>query len=272
MPSQQRQNLPVNVTSFGDSQESHGNDYLPYDKQWALIRFFFSWMACALTPIGIGMAQAYDFNNFVVQLGIACDVFFCLEINEGRTLYSLITKRKQESVNDSSLIIKFPEIRNVSETDMSLPVMWPLLRASLPLLLPLLAKDLGASGLWQAWLTVFRFVRLQDLMTTFHSLKYKFPNVASLRNYTIIRCLLTAVFTSIYASTLAAIWFYLSCRRDNLCSSEEDDSWVGHDAVLQENNLFSIYIRSMHFIIQTLFTVGYGMPCFFRVFLIAQCL
>ena len=31
-----------------------------------------------------------------------------------------------------------------------------------------------------------------------------------------------------------------------------------NDHVLHENNIFSDYIRSMYFILQTLFTIGYG--------------
>jgi hypothetical protein len=112
--------------------------------------------------------------------------------------------------------------------------------------------------------TLPRLLRLQDLVAIYHTLKFKFTDLAALHNDTINRCFMTAVFTSIYASSLAAIWFYLSCRRQHQCSSEEDnDSWVGRDEVLREQDVFSIYIRSMHFIIQTLFTVGYGKAIFF---------
>lgn len=242
------------TTPLGHDGQENAHTHL-FDKH-CLLRFLMTWIACAVTPICIGIVQAFKFNNFVVQVGIACDVFFLFDINKGRSFFRLV-RLFHKLTNRISGLPKIDYTKRFPKNREHLPLLMPVVGAMLPLLLPILAKILGASDLLQAWLTVFRLIRLRDLLISFHSLKNRFPNVVALRNNTINRCLLIAVFTSIYATTLASIWFYLSCRRLNECSSDED-SWVGSDSVLREKNIFSIYIRSMHFIIQTLFTVGYG--------------
>lgn len=281
-------------------RDPHQSEPIPHDKQWTLARFFFSWFACCLTPVCIGIVQAFEYANPFVLLSIVCDVYFCLDallasrlltrLTDGvRSKLKLLKPRGSKSVyqmkkkeKDSHSTSKSPSPFSLTGTaagsrgrggkhpsslltppgvqpQSAHALALPLLRAALPLLLPPLAQLCGASDLLQVWLTLPRLLRLQDLWRTFHSLKDKFTDLQALRNDTISRCLMTAVFTSIYASTLAAIWFYLSCRRQHECSSAEDhDSWVGRDEVLRQQDVFSVYIRSMHFIIQTLFTVGYG--------------
>jgi len=248
----------------------------------------------------IGIVQAFEYTNPLVQMSIACDVFFCME-----TLHaSNLLPRLVDAISIKMSILKTRDSKasyqmdrpsggknrvafapspfalsstaasssssSSSSKDSSLGApqasVWvSLLRAAAPLLLPALAQMGGGSDLVQAWLTLPRLLRLKDLVAIYHTLKFKFTDLAALRNDTINRCFMTAVFTSIYASSLAAIWFYLSCRHTQQCSSAEDDdgggggdSWVGRDEVLRQQDSFSIYIRSLHFVIQTLFTVGYG--------------
>lgn len=271
------------------------SDEVSRDKQWTLARFFFSWLACCLTPVCIGIVQAFEYSNPFVQLCIACDVFFCLDAllesrlllrlaavirtnlsilqpSGGKSVHQLKVERHSAVKSHPGAHISPFSPANVggnrikASSSLQTPLQaahslaLPLISAGLPLLVPPLAQLCGASDLLQAWLMLPRLLRLRDLVATYHTLKYKFTDLAALHNDTINRCFMTAVFTSIYASSLAAIWFYLSCRRQHQCSSEEDtDSWVGRDEVLRDQDVFSIYIRSMHFIVQTLFTVGYGM-------------
>lgn len=285
----------VGVMATRGSHQQRGNESIPHDKQWTLARFFFSWLACCLTPVCIGIVQAFEYTNPFVQLSIACDIFFCLDTllasrlvprlvaiirsklklsvlkpHGSRSVYQM--KRggphkpppspfslASATVSSRSGANKHSSLLAASQDHSAHTLVLRLLRAALPLLVPPLAQLCGASDLLQIWLTLPRLLRLQDLRLIFHTLKHKFTDLAALRNDTINRCCMTAVFTSIYASSLAAIWFYLSCRRQQECSSAEDhDSWVGRDEVLRQQDVFSIYIRSMHFIIQTLFTVGYG--------------
>lgn len=266
----------------------------PYDKQWTLARFFFSWLACCLTPVCIGIVQAYDVSNPMVVLSIVCDIFFCFEtiyvsghltrvsiilnrygtilnkfFHSGDGLKSTIGGKASVSrVKDPVFFSSSPYASRTKTRDVTVVsglilqrqgLLAPMLRSLLPLLLPVIAQLCGASDLLQAWLMLPRLLRLRDLVAIYHTLKNKFKDLAALHNDTINRCFMTAVFTSIYASSLSACWFYLSCRRQQQCSAEDDsNTWVGRDVVLREQNMFSVYIRSLHFIIQTLFTVGYG--------------
>lgn len=259
----------------------------PHDKKWTLARLFFSWLACCLTPVCIGIVQAFELTNPLVQMSVACDLFFCLDALQSPGLLCRIWPvlrhllgclraqtcggisgkgAQSRGVNSKKRLVFAPSPFAISSPSISAShtaagkdrrLVAPLLRAALPLLLPGLARLCGASDLLQAWLSLPRLLRLQDLVAIYHTLKYKFAHLAALHNDTVNRCIMTAGFTSIHASTLAACWFYLACRRQHQCSADED-SWVGRDDVLREQDVFSIYIRSLHFIIQTLFTVGYG--------------
>ena len=251
-----------------------------FDKHWTLVSFFFSWVACLITPICIGIVQSYDLKDHVVQVCIFCDVYFIVKTNKARVLaviYSFchqvsrsIKKRgkvsyKHETKHRRGFFHSPFESSQLSQRDdpnSRRSRFWPFIRAFLPVMGPMLAKLLGASELIQVWLTLPRMIRLRDLASIYFSLKYMFVDLAALHNDTINRCIMTAVGTSIYASTLASFWFYMSCQRLRQCSSTDnfvdEKSWVGRDDVLRESDSFSIYIRSMHFVIQTLFTVGYG--------------
>ena len=273
------------VTSETKGKEVSSEEKVLCDKRWLLLRFFFCWLACCVTPICIGIVQDVNKPDPFVQLGLACDVFFCIDVIQQSALLPKIVALVRKRLLRLHCVAKKRNLRrktarrgvvlgshvspfspsNTNKEDKtvlasSVTFVVPTLTASLPLLLPVLARMMGAARLLQAWLTLPRVIRLRDLMNIYHNLKTNFVYFAALRNDTINRCFLTAIFTSFYSSTLAAAWFYLSCRRQHECGDDDShDSWVGKDEVLIERDTLSIYIRSMHFIIQTLFTVGYGM-------------
>jgi hypothetical protein len=72
------------------------------------------------------------------------------------------------------------------------------------------------------------------------------------------------LFTGIYANVSASVWFRIGCTRiatDDSSMGEcmrDVDSWVTLDPVLDMTSTLSAYLRSMHFVTQTLFTVGFG--------------
>ena len=73
----------------------------------------------------------------------------------------------------------------------------------------------------------------------------------------------TFLFTFIYLSALACVWFGLSCNiytssDHTMCQDQSYDTWISNDNVLVQTNIFSRYVRSLHFIVQTVFTVGFG--------------
>ena len=87
--------------------------------------------------------------------------------------------------------------------------------------------------------------------------------------YRIVRLL---VFAGLYASFMACVWFLMACDKsgallsDNsstldhgaVCSASVWESWISNDAVIMPQVTSSAYIRSLHFIMQTLFTIGFG--------------
>ena len=85
------------------------------------------------------------------------------------------------------------------------------------------------------------------------------------------KILVVVFYCVIYASLLACIWFYSSCVENteskyidgnwlysgHTCSSQRD-TWISNDSVLVVDSYISRYVRSLHFIAQTMFTVGFG--------------
>eukprot|EP01038_Epipyxis_sp_PR26KG_P010585 gene10585-14219_t len=75
-------------------------------------------------------------------------------------------------------------------------------------------------------------------------------------NETTSRILLTIMITLLLASSFASIWFFTSyqtCR-----SNFSQKCWIYEDKVIELQHTNSRYIRSFHFISQTLLTVGFG--------------
>ncbi len=76
------------------------------------------------------------------------------------------------------------------------------------------------------------------------------------------------LFSGIYASFMSCTWFLLGCRRDwgsvsatsgrPLPACEPALTWLHIDPVVDVQDPLSAYVRSLHFIVQTLFTVGFG--------------
>ena len=86
--------------------------------------------------------------------------------------------------------------------------------------------------------------------------------------YRIVRLL---VFAGLYASFMACMWFLLACDKSAalieegaysdhgaVCSASVWDSWISNDAIIMPQQTSSAYFRSLHFIMQTLFTIGFG--------------
>lgn len=82
------------------------------------------------------------------------------------------------------------------------------------------------------------------------------------------RILLTLMLSFLHASMLACVWFRLACQLggvdstgQRMCAKDEwrsEMTWVDRDKVLDVGSPLSCYLRSLHFIMQTLFTIGFG--------------
>ena len=119
-----------------------------------------------------------------------------------------------------------------------------------------IARASGLSGLSLAYLCAPKMLQVCTVLQSFHSWKNMQSRDSMLRNGTVSRVVLIFVLTSIHASALACVWFLISCPHAHDCPTA--NAWVAEDEVLNTHSLFSRYIRSLHFVMQTLFTVGYG--------------
>ncbi len=95
-------------------------------------------------------------------------------------------------------------------------------------------------------------------------------------NHAAYRIVSLLIFASIYASTAACLWFNLACIKLesvsyfsptttngegdalSVCSPKVLTSWISNDEVIVPAHTLSAYLRSLHFVMQTLFTVGFG--------------
>lgn len=57
---------------------------------------------------------------------------------------------------------------------------------------------------------------------------------------------------------LGCAWFFVACSFDKSACASKSNNWVAFDHVVDVSSPFSIWIRSIYFILQTLTTVGYG--------------
>ena len=135
----------------------------------------------------------------------------------------------------------------------------------------LLVRFVAFSGIWIApicqymevetsdivWVNVFRLLCVRDVLKYFKRMVE--VNCKS-SNETIIR--LFAIFLSgVFFSSLAACcWFYISCQNVNQNDSCIDGrlTWISDDSFLDIHSAISRYVRSYHFVLQTIFTIGYG--------------
>lgn len=136
----------------------------------------------------------------------------------------------------------------------------------------LLVRFISFSGIWISpicqcmgmktseivWVNVFRLLCVRDVLKYF---KRMVDVNCKSSNETIIR--LSAIFMSgVFFSSLAACcWFYISCQNVNQNDSCIDGSlttWISEDSFLDIHSAISRYVRSYHFVLQTIFTIGYG--------------
>jgi hypothetical protein len=57
---------------------------------------------------------------------------------------------------------------------------------------------------------------------------------------------------------LSCVWFFVACPFTRSTCLSHGESWVSHDVALHIDSDFSVWLRSMYFVLQTLATVGYG--------------
>lgn len=189
---------------------------------WQGILFACRFISVILIPINIGIIQYISMHPVTLVLMI-CEVFFLIEfimqhINQVNKFYI-------------SNILSF-----------------------LPLILvPIVTSVVNSkASAWALLPGMFCITQLNPAL--------KFFCVHYEQNFTMLS---TFLFMFIYLSALASIWFCISCNvcissGHSVCQDQSMDTWIANDTVLDQTKIFSRYIRSLHFIVQTVFTVGFG--------------
>ena len=123
-----------------------------------------------------------------------------------------------------------------------------------------MASDYSPNQVWRA-VDLIRLTKLILLPYQYHKLMDSLKENASL-SATTSRIALIVMFSVFYASTMACLWFGISCTltADN-SNCMDGNTWIESDVssgIMQFSAVVSRYVRSLHFVTQTLFTVGYG--------------
>ena len=194
--------------------------------------------ACIFTPISIMIEQSFYGDSFLSVSLLLCDATFILKFCQNL--------RKTQSVSRAELITSllcFPSL----------------------LVLPL-SYGFPSSSRFIVWLSVTRMLKLFQLNTKFVNMKNVFESSGVTLNETLTKAIQVILYTFLYASILACVWFYNSCSNrevcDNFTSLQLEDpfqaTWILEDEVISVQSVTSCYFRSLHFVCQTLLTVGYG--------------
>lgn len=159
--------------------------------------------------------------------------------------------------------------------------------AGLPALLyPILVHGLGYSLEAAVWVLLLRLALAADLPSRLRGLHRSAEERGVYVHSTYARVMLTFFIMMLYSSFLACVWFRLGCALDYdqaagsdgppacrttasssaaaaaQAASSTSSSWVLEDVyirgALDLSRPLSRYARSLHFVVQTIFTIGYG--------------
>jgi hypothetical protein len=224
-------------------------EIIPARRSRALFRDWGLWWQCLqlaaglvyaiTTPVILLILQQYSFLNGAVIAGHACDLLVAADavrLRFGLPRFSRKRYWKKRNLKRiySSIIIASPIVL--------VPLIWAL----------------GASPSSLTWTILPRLICLFSIPSSYRAIKRICQEKAIFLHETYIRVILTLVFVAIHASFLSSLWFYIACRSEPMSDCLMRDTWVAHDTVLNLSDPVSRYARSMHFVVQTLFTIGYG--------------
>ncbi len=204
----------------------------------ALLEFCLVYTACILTPIHIMIDQKYELISFLPITLLVCDIsFFCKFIN------NLWNSKKNSKSEVFMAMFGFPSV-----------VVLPLCYSY-----PTVSRFI-------LWLSASRMLKLVTLSKKFSHMQSSLFQL----NETATKAIQVVLYTVLYASTLSCVWFYISCTDRTTCKdshhlaefSESRNNphftWILADDVIIPSSVLSCYVRAMHYVVQTLLTVGYG--------------
>lgn len=204
---------------------------------WKWVQLLAVISALLLTPVVIGIMQRYDLCSPIGIIGLICDLLFAADV----------------------FLAKFTRARRKRRRPHAYSPSWLLLVASSALVVIPVVYLLGGSPETLAWCCVFRALAAIKLPPLYRAFKQALEKRGMFVHETYVRVVLVFIFAIFYSSMLACAWFSVSCRRQDMRECLLDGhSWVARDPALDIDLPASRYSRSLHFVVQTLFTIGYG--------------
>lgn len=200
-------------------------------------RLIIAILSTIITPIIIGIIQDIHYGNVVCVIGLFCDIYSFLEV-----CYLM----------QSNCINMWSETHH---NKVPTPYVILVSIAALPLVIVPIRLGSEVSGYRLSWVCVARMIRVTDIRTCFLLIKQS-KYMMFLRNDTVSRLVLIFVYSSIYTSFLACVWFYISSQ--GLHDDTQLPYWILYDAYLNRNSYSSRYFRSLYYVMQTIFTIGFG--------------
>lgn len=211
---------------------------------FTLLDFFVVYTALYLTPISVMIQQQYDGHSFLTISLVLCDARFFYHCCK-----KLMTQTFKTNLELTMLLLSFPTV-----------FAWPLYS---------IYASQSSPNYWM-WLSFTRMMKLMVLNARYNELSTLMEQASVTFNDMLSRITKTILFFFLYANLLACFWFYISCRDRRVCRSplqiqtyqglhnDIHDTWVLEDAHIDTSSVASCYFRSLHFIMVSLLTVGYG--------------
>lgn len=204
---------------------------------WQWIQLTAVVFALILTPIAIGVVQQYIISSPLVIMCHVCDVLFAIDVVVSKATW--VRKKRKRMRAESST--------------------WLMMLASSALVITPVVYYLDGDGGAMAWCGVVRMLVIFKLPPLYRIFKRIMEENGLFVHETYVRVVLVFIFAIFYSSVLACVWFYISCRQSDLqVCLQNSNSWVANDLVLIIEDPVSRYFRSLYFVVQTLFTIGYG--------------
>lgn len=200
-----------------------------------IIKFFFVYIECILTPYHIMIQQSYEWKDGVTIFLFLGDIASFI-----RFVTMLRTYWRENRINQTDLLFQF----------LSFSVLW---------LNPLLAV-FGMARYELVWCNIVRMACLRLLPKYFKKTVDVIERHSAQIDETSIRLAITFLAALFASTTAACLWFYVSCNDNNFSGSciSNQSSWVASDLLISIDSPASRFVRSLHFILATLMTIGSG--------------
>jgi hypothetical protein len=216
---------------------------------YLLLKLISLWASSILIPIVTFVHQKVRVNEPLVCFSVIFELFLASDAVFG---YFVDFQAGQCDTSVSKVVMK-PSCVNFAKKklfyDMLLHVVALLLLVAMlsdriPLILLSLPWILKASRLYPQYTAMVVLIQTRRVLNPLSE--------------SMLRMVSLAVFGCWLLSLFACIWFVAGCGFSVESGNNCDGSWVAADTVLNLESGISRYLRSLHFVAQTFFTVGFG--------------